>query len=108
MLLSFKTNRLKFQTRLYTLGSVKLRVRSKAGPSLDDHGCENTIQAHNKGEPRPCPRHNLWRGRGATTKQYRFYAYCHMEENLDKFWQARNILKFADLLETEFTFEYTK
>jgi hypothetical protein len=50
------------------------------------------------------PFHFEW----ATTKKYRLYSYCNPDGNVKKFWQARNVLKIAELLETEFDFEYTK
>jgi hypothetical protein len=44
----------------------------------------------------------------ATTKKYRFYSYCNPEGNVNKFWQARNVLEISRMLEKELNFEYTK
>lgn len=44
----------------------------------------------------------------ATKNKYRFYSYCGLDSNTDKFWQAKNVAEFADLVEKEFNFKYTK
>jgi hypothetical protein len=44
----------------------------------------------------------------ATEKKYRFYHYSNPEEYTAKFWQAKNVLEFASLLEEEFAFKYTR
>ncbi|HRP37872.1 MAG TPA: hypothetical protein PLS50_08765 [Candidatus Dojkabacteria bacterium] len=44
----------------------------------------------------------------ASTKKYRFYSYCNPDGNVEKFWQARNVLSIADFLEKEFGFDYTR
>lgn len=44
----------------------------------------------------------------ATTSKYRMYSYCNPEFNSEKFWQAKNVLQIAELLEREFTFTYIK
>lgn len=37
-----------------------------------------------------------------TNKSYRFYQYNNVNEKIDEFWQAYNVLKILDLLEDEF------
>ena len=44
----------------------------------------------------------------ATTSKYRMYSYCNPEYNIEKFWQAKNVLQIAELLEKEFDFTYIK
>ena len=44
----------------------------------------------------------------ATEKKYRFYDYSNPEEYTDKFWQAKNVVEFANMLENEFGFKYTR
>jgi hypothetical protein len=44
----------------------------------------------------------------ATAKEYRFYKYCNIEDNIAKFKEARYVGKIADLLETEFSFQFTR
>ena len=36
------------------------------------------------------------------------YSYCNPKYNAEKFWQAKNVLQIAELLEREFTFTYIK
>lgn len=43
----------------------------------------------------------------ATSKRYRAYSYSNPEINTN-FWQARNVLKIATLLEKEFSFQFVK
>jgi hypothetical protein len=44
----------------------------------------------------------------ATTLKYRMYLYCNPKENSVNFWQAKNVIKIAELLEQEFNFSYIK
>jgi hypothetical protein len=44
----------------------------------------------------------------ATPNRYCFYYYCNPSENMSEFWQAKNVMTFAELLEDQFNFEYTK
>lgn len=39
----------------------------------------------------------------ATTKQYRFYQYCNLKDNIDDYWQAANALKMADFWKANFS-----
>ena len=41
----------------------------------------------------------------ATQNKYRFYDYWAPEVNQDKHWQANNMLKILELIETEFNFK---
>jgi hypothetical protein len=43
----------------------------------------------------------------ATSKRYRAYSYKNPEYNTN-FWQAKNVLQIANLLEKEFDFQYVK
>ena len=44
----------------------------------------------------------------ATLQKYRFYYYCNPGDNQSKFWEAKYVLEFSNLLENEFNFSYTK
>lgn len=44
----------------------------------------------------------------ASNHQYRFYFYCNPDKISDKCREAGNVLAFANLLENEFDFNYTK
>ncbi|HRH51369.1 MAG TPA: hypothetical protein PLP23_21630 [Panacibacter sp.] len=44
----------------------------------------------------------------ASPEQYRFYYYCNPNENVNQFWQVKNVVEFSNLLEKEFDFTYTK
>jgi hypothetical protein len=44
----------------------------------------------------------------ASPKEYRFYYYCNPDENINQFWQVKNVVEFSNLLEKEFSFTYTK
>jgi len=44
----------------------------------------------------------------ATRSKYRFFYYCNPDINTAKYWQAKNVLAFAALLEKEFAFTYDK
>jgi hypothetical protein len=44
----------------------------------------------------------------ATPEKYRFYYYCNPEENINQFWQVKNVVEFSHLLEKEFDFTFTK
>jgi hypothetical protein len=44
----------------------------------------------------------------ASPKQYRFYYYCNPDENVNQFWQVKNVVNFSTLFEKEFDFTYTR
>lgn len=44
----------------------------------------------------------------ATKNKYRFYYYCNPSENINQYWQVKNMSEFTNLLEKEFDFSYTK
>ncbi len=44
----------------------------------------------------------------ATANNYRYYYYYDPGDHAARFWQAKNVLEFAGLLEKEFGFSYTK
>jgi hypothetical protein len=44
----------------------------------------------------------------ATREKYRFYYYCNPNENINQFWQVKNVVEFSNLLEKEFDFTFTK
>jgi hypothetical protein len=44
----------------------------------------------------------------ATPEKYRFYYYCNPDQNMNQFWQVKNVVEFSNLLEKEFQFKYTR
>lgn len=44
----------------------------------------------------------------STKTKYRFYYYCNPDYLAERFWQAKNVILFASILEKELGFEYMK